>query len=382
MWIQFLGTRGEIEEQSQRHSLHSGVVIGHQRDKLLVDVGEKQFLQGDYLGVLLTHYHPDHFAKSILEVPCKVYSTKEILSLIPKEVEFTPRYITIGKPFEIGDFKINSYGVYHSIKTPSVAYKITAGEYTILLSGDVISIANRDEALSGVDVYIGDGSFLEKDTVRRKDGEIFGHSSVYTQLKWCGKTNIPVAVFTHWGTEAVKMDELELEHKLKELAKEVASNTRTIVAKDGLKLDVGRLSQVETEGIEPTVIAKIEPVAGLILVSPHGRYVWEGRKSAMVKSKEYRKYINQPLWLISEGKVWGIVQYGQPKKITWEEFKQTYPRHLITEEEAEKWGWKGKDLYIYPLHLLKKFDTPVPCKYKLGAQVFVKEVKVLDNGRL
>lgn len=377
MWVQFLGTKGEIEERSPTHSLHSGIIVGYQKDRLLVDIGEEQFLQESYSAVLLTHYHPDHFAKGILRIPCKLYSTKEILSLIPKEVEFTPRYISVGKPFEIGDFKINSYKVYHSIKTPSVAYKITAGEHTILLSGDVISIANRDEALSGVDVYIGDGSFLEKDMVRRKDSEIFGHSSVKTQLKWCDKASIPVAIFTHWGTEAVKMNKLELEHRLRALADEVAPNTKVIVAEDGLKLDIGKLSQVEISGIEPTVIAKIEPVAGLILVSPHGRYVWEGRKSAMVKSREYRKYINQPLWLISEGKVWGIVQYGEPRKITWEEFKQTYPEHLVTEEEAKKWGWEGKDLFLYPLHLLKKFDPPVPCKYKLGPQVFVKEVDIL-----
>lgn len=375
MWLEFLGTRGEVEESSPEHAKHSGLVIGYGPRQLLVDLGEQEFMD-TYVGILLTHYHPDHFCLKEGDYPdLVVYSSRDILRLIPKEVKIQKKPIPLGTTISINGYKVQAFRTLHSVKTPSVGYKVWAGRRCVFVSGDVININNRQEALAGVDAYIGDGSFLTQEMVRRRDKEIYGHTSVLRQLKWCNEAGIKLAFFTHWGTEAIKLGK-RLQARLEELAREVAPKTRVIVATDGLHYSLDALVGIKTDEIEQIRIAEIEPVAGLILVAPHGRLVWEGKKTAMVKTREYTKYINQPLWLISEGKVWGIVQYKEPRKITWEEFLELQPFHAITEQEAIEWGWKGKELYYYPLVLLEKFDQPLECKYKLGPQVFVREVEI------
>lgn len=57
MHITILGTRGEIKESAPFHSKKSGVLID---DELLLDCGEKEFLQYQPRWILLTHLHPDH----------------------------------------------------------------------------------------------------------------------------------------------------------------------------------------------------------------------------------------------------------------------------------------------------------------------------------
>ena len=57
MKLRILGTRGEIKSSAPRHSKHSGVLID---GKLMLDVGEKEFLDLKPGCVFITHLHPDH----------------------------------------------------------------------------------------------------------------------------------------------------------------------------------------------------------------------------------------------------------------------------------------------------------------------------------
>jgi len=57
MRIKVLGTRGEIEESTPRHSRHSGLLVD---GRLLFDLGEKEFLAQRPRRVFITHLHPDH----------------------------------------------------------------------------------------------------------------------------------------------------------------------------------------------------------------------------------------------------------------------------------------------------------------------------------
>ena len=57
MKIKILGTRGEIEASALYHSRHSGVLIDK---KILLDIGEEEFLKYKPKYILITHLHPDH----------------------------------------------------------------------------------------------------------------------------------------------------------------------------------------------------------------------------------------------------------------------------------------------------------------------------------
>jgi len=57
MKITILGTRGEVDHSAPYHSRHSGVLVD---DALLLDLGEREYLDYSPKAVLITHLHPDH----------------------------------------------------------------------------------------------------------------------------------------------------------------------------------------------------------------------------------------------------------------------------------------------------------------------------------
>ena len=57
MKIKILGTRANIKAGTPGHTKHSGVLVDN---KLLFDVGEKEFLKYNPSYIFFTHFHPDH----------------------------------------------------------------------------------------------------------------------------------------------------------------------------------------------------------------------------------------------------------------------------------------------------------------------------------
>jgi hypothetical protein len=69
-------------------------------------------------------------------------------------------------------------------------------------AGRVLEI--RGEALRGIRLYIRDGATLHRPTIRKKNGSLIGHSAIRTQLAWCRQPGVPIALFTHCGSEIVR----------------------------------------------------------------------------------------------------------------------------------------------------------------------------------
>lgn len=57
MKIKILGTRGKIEPKAEDHVNHTGFLID---DKILIDVGERKYMDNQPKAVVFTHFHPDH----------------------------------------------------------------------------------------------------------------------------------------------------------------------------------------------------------------------------------------------------------------------------------------------------------------------------------
>lgn len=227
----FLGTKGEIEEQSKKHRYHSSLMIGYKKFKLLIDYGNLQKYDLNKLkpnAVLITHAHPDHYiwTKEDFETKIPVYLTKKTFDY----GKFKPENFKIiysNKKIKLRNFTIIPHNVLHSIKCPGVAFEILAGRKKIIYSGDVVDIENKNKVLKNANYYIGDGSSVNANLVRKKDNKLFGHARITTQINWCKKAEIKNIIFTHLGKETIR--------KEKEFKKK---HPEIIFAYDGMKIEI------------------------------------------------------------------------------------------------------------------------------------------------
>jgi len=217
MILKFLGTKGCIEEQTADHKYHSSLLIKEQGFKLLIDHGlESQSLAEIKPDVILiTHAHPDHFIwlKKDEDYQGKIYLTE----IAQKSAIFQKNFVTIkpDKSFRLGPFKIITYEVIHSLRAPAVGFKISADSKTFVYNPDIIAPINKN-VLKNIDLYIGDGSTVTANLIRRKDDQIFGHTRIQTQINWCKNFNIKKVIFTHFGKEALRIGDRKLEKDLKQ----------------------------------------------------------------------------------------------------------------------------------------------------------------------
>lgn len=115
---------------------------------------------------------------------------------------------------------------------------------------------------------------------------------------------------------------------------------------------------------------------GIYLVKPYGSLIYSGDKTHIVKKRIFTKMINIPLVLIEDKRALGIILLKEPKKINKKEFIETYDLHRIPIEDAEKWWGDFDVLFLYPLRIIKLFDSPIPVDVPKGVQTFISDVKI------
>ncbi len=234
--LRFLGTRGEVALQSERHRRHSVVSVTAARTRILVDCGEDWL---DELGrlspqaVVLTHAHRDHAGGLRQGAACPVYATEETWGRIARYPIEVRERIVPRTPFDVEGITFEAFPVEHSLLAPAVGYRIGLCDHVVFYVPDLVSIRERAEALHGVDVYVGDGASLTRSIVRRRDGIRIGHASIREQLDWCAAESVTRAVFTHCGSQIIR-DEGALERRVAALGRE--RGIRASVAYDGLRL--------------------------------------------------------------------------------------------------------------------------------------------------
>jgi phosphoribosyl 1,2-cyclic phosphodiesterase len=237
MKLTFLGTRGEIENRTRRHRMHTSLMVSYRGADVMIDCGL------DWLGkferlrpsaIVLTHAHPDHAWGLKRGAPCPVYApqkTWQELQLYPIKdrhlIEERTRTKICGITFE-------AFPVEHSILSPAVGYRVSAGRACIFYAPDLIFIHDRSAALKGVQIYIGDGATVMRSFVRRRGKALIGHAPVRTQLTWCQKEGVRRAIITHCGSEIVTGDERKILAQLRDIACE--RGVDVLIAYDGMKL--------------------------------------------------------------------------------------------------------------------------------------------------
>lgn len=237
MKITFLGTRGYIDAKTPRHKRHTSTLIEYKSVRVMIDCGL------DWLGkvatinpdaIVITHAHPDHAWGLQHGAPCPVYATPVSWELMNKYPIEDKRIVYHREPFTIGPFTFEAFFVIHSLRAPGVGYRITTGNATIFCVHDLIKIEGQQEALVNVQLYIGDGASITCPIIRRKNGQLFGHTTIRAQIGWCKKEKVPRAVFTHCGTQIVAGDERVLGAQVRRIGRQ--SGVRASIAHDGMEI--------------------------------------------------------------------------------------------------------------------------------------------------
>lgn len=237
MKLTFLGTRGNIEARNERHSRHTSLLVSYYGKAVMIDAGEDWRGHVDKINpdaIVITHSHPDHAWGLKDGARCAVWAPEIAWKEMGSYPINTRHTIEHRRPTEILGIEFEAFPVEHSTLAPAVGYRITAGNPTVFYAPDVVYVENRDEALAGAAIYIGDGATITRSMVRKRGENLIGHTPVRTQLTWCQKEGVPRAVFTHCGSDIVAGDERKVGPEVKSLGRE--RGVEAEIAFDGMEI--------------------------------------------------------------------------------------------------------------------------------------------------
>ncbi len=233
MKIKILGTRGEIKASAPYHIKHSGLLVDN---KILFDLGEKDFLKYKPKYIFITHLHPDHafFVRKGEEFKTEIYAPEKYKDLKIK--------VLSGKTIvAVNSFSIMAIPTIHSKRVKSCAYLIKKGKQKILYTGDMIWINKKyHKFLKDLDLVITEGSFIRNGGMIRREkktAEIYGHNGIPDLIKLFKKFTKNI-LFVHFGSWFYK-DIKEARKKLQKLGEE--SGLKVYIGHDGKRLSARKL---------------------------------------------------------------------------------------------------------------------------------------------
>ena len=226
MKIVFIGTKGEIEEESVSHRLHTSTAF----DNLVIDWGtghtEQELEAYKPEAVLITHLHLDHYsAEALGKFALETYVPEECLKGELKASSLINVWKGLNERW-IAGFKVKPYPVLHSLNAPTVGYLLEKGGKRVFYSPDFLSLrkAFHNEVFKGLDLWVSDGSSVFKPLIRRKDSSIYGHLSMAKTRDLAERYGVKNLIFTHLGKEAVSMGD----ERLKRLGFNVAKDGQVL----------------------------------------------------------------------------------------------------------------------------------------------------------
>lgn len=229
MKIRILGTRGKIEPSAPKHKNHTGFLVDN---KILIDVGEPEYMQHDPKAIVFTHFHPDH-AFFVAE---KEKFNPKIPLFGPEPQEFVPELRIISEKFSIGEYNFSPIPVIHALKLKSLGYIIQIDTKKIFITGDVAWIEKANlKQLPKLDLIITEATFINKGgRINRKKNKIFGHTGVPDLIRLLGPHTDKI-VFTHYGNWFFENVEESL-NRIRSLQNE--NTPELIPAHDGMEIEV------------------------------------------------------------------------------------------------------------------------------------------------
>jgi ribonuclease BN (tRNA processing enzyme) len=238
--LTFLGTCGYVEHRTRRHRRHSALLVCAGAGPVMVDCGLDWLGRVEALApraILVTHAHPDHAWGLRDGAPCPVLATAECLDALADYPLRERRPLVPRTRTRVAGVTVEAFPVIHSLRAPAVGFRIAARGHSFFYVPDVVAILDREAALSGIELFVGDAATMTRPMVRRQGNRLFGHTTVRAQIGWCGKAGVRQAVFTHCGSEIIEGDERHLAAKLRAMGRQRGVEAR--FAYDGLELVLG-----------------------------------------------------------------------------------------------------------------------------------------------
>jgi glyoxylase-like metal-dependent hydrolase (beta-lactamase superfamily II) len=230
MLIRILGTRGEVEPTLPYHSRHSGVLVDN---ALLLDLGEREFLECQPKSVFITHLHPDHAffvrEKTAITIPVPVYAPRG---------DDSRTTTALSEPIQIERYRITPIPTHHSKLVSSQAYLVDDGHARLLYTGDMVWINKEYHYLfRQLALVITDGSYLRRGGMIRRDkdtGQIYGHAGIPNLIRMFTEYTRDI-LFVHFGAWFYESAQIARK-RLEQLGHENA--VKVIAGYDGMELQL------------------------------------------------------------------------------------------------------------------------------------------------
>lgn len=229
MQIKLLGSKGEIEASLPYHSKKSGLLVD---GELLLDIGEKSYLNLAPQWIVMTHLHPDHayfMRKGHEEIP----DTKALL--YAPESPF-PKVQVLNQKIMLGPYTITPIPTHHSLNVLSQGYVIEKEGVSFLYTGDLVWMDKKYHPLfQRAKLVITDGSFIREGGVVKKEGDkLFGHNGIPNLIRLFSPY-FKTIVLTHFGNWFYRNTK-ESKKAIKALGKKY--QVAIIVGYDGMELNI------------------------------------------------------------------------------------------------------------------------------------------------
>jgi ribonuclease BN (tRNA processing enzyme) len=234
--IRILGSRGNIETSARGYIRHSGILVD---DRMLLDVGEKDYLDYRPRWIFITHLHSDHASLESDDIP------KGVSVYAPETSRLIPGIQVMLKPVIAGPYTVTSVPTVHSQRVKSAGYIVQKGKERFFYSSDMIRIESKyHHLLRNLDLVITEGSFIRSGGLIRLDaqtGEPVGHNGVPDLVDFFSRFTQCI-VITHFGTWFFK-DISKSRRKIESIGDRV----RVISAHDGMRLDLKEIRRRPTD---------------------------------------------------------------------------------------------------------------------------------------
>jgi phosphoribosyl 1,2-cyclic phosphodiesterase len=133
--------------------MHTSLLVSYRAANVMIDA------RLDWLGklkrvgpggIVLTHAHPDHARVLKRGAPCPVYAPEKPWQELQQYLVKDRRVIKKPAPTKISGITFEAFSVEHSIPSPAVGYRVSAGRARIFYAPDLIFIHERNAAVKGV----------------------------------------------------------------------------------------------------------------------------------------------------------------------------------------------------------------------------------------